>query len=103
MATPLPTWDEIAATTLDQLAAARASADALYRQLSDASDTLRSDWRPVGSALSTEAAAARSQTWAMIGDAKGDINELKNKIGAARDALDRTIAGHQHRRGAPSA
>jgi hypothetical protein len=66
----LPTPDEM-------LAAAERELDKAYRALSDAADWLRSDWRPVGSSLTTEQAKKRQRMQAGITKAKSAINQAK--------------------------
>lgn len=62
----LPTPDEI-------LARAAAELDAAYRALTSAADWLRSDWRPLGSALTTGQARRRAAMREAIRAAKGAI------------------------------
>lgn len=45
-----------------------------YRRLGDAADELRSDWRPVGSALTERQAKARTDCFKAIDAAKAAIN-----------------------------
>jgi hypothetical protein len=59
----LPTPDEM-------LANAQAELNNAYRALSDAADWLRSDWRPVGTSLTTEQARRRTKMHKAIADAK---------------------------------
>lgn len=66
----LPTPDEM-------FAAAERELDKAYRALGDAGDWLRSDWRPVGSSLTTEQAKRRTRMQAQIAKAKTAINEAK--------------------------
>lgn len=58
-------------------AAAERELDRAYRALSDSSDWLRSDWRPVGSSLTTEQAKRRMRMQAQISKAKDAINKAK--------------------------
>jgi hypothetical protein len=66
----LPTPDEM-------FAAAERELDKAYRALGDAADWLRSDWRPVGSSLTTAQAKRRMQMQAQISEAKDAINQAK--------------------------
>jgi hypothetical protein len=66
----LPTPDEM-------LAAAERELDKAYRALGDAADWLRSDWRPVGSSLTSEQAKRRTRMQAEISTAKYAINQAK--------------------------
>jgi hypothetical protein len=66
----LPTSDEM-------FAAAERELDNAYRALGDAADWLRSDWRPVGSSLTTAQAKRRMQMQAQIAKAKDAINQAK--------------------------
>jgi hypothetical protein len=70
----LPTPDQM-------LAAAERELDNAYRALGDAADWLRSDWRPIGSSLTTEQAKRRQRMQAGIAKAKTAINQAK---GASR-------------------
>lgn len=63
----LPTPDEM-------LANAQAELDKAYRALGDAADWLRSDWRPIGSSLTTEQARRRTAMQKAITAAKTSIN-----------------------------
>lgn len=73
----LPTIDEIFTGTEAELRKA-------YKALGDAADWMRSDWRPVGSALTSTQAAARSTVFNKIGAAKRAINAAHDAIGDAR-------------------
>jgi hypothetical protein len=64
----LPTPDEM-------LAAAQRELGIAYTALGDAADWLRSDWRPVGSALTAEQAERRTRMRKAIETAKNAINE----------------------------
>jgi hypothetical protein len=66
----LPTPDEM-------LAAAEHELDKAYRSLGDAADWLRSDWRPVGSSLTTVQARRRERLQLGIAKAKTAINQAK--------------------------
>ena len=59
--------------------------DEAYASLGDASDWLRSDWRPLGSALSDEQGHARSAVFDQIGQAKNQLNEIKLRLNAAAE------------------
>lgn len=63
----LPTAAEILSNAEDQIVAA-------YRALDAAADWLRSDWRPLGSSLTAEQAAARLAMREAITEAKTAIN-----------------------------
>jgi precorrin-3B methylase len=52
--------------------------DQAYQALGDAADWLRSDWTPVGSALTEEQAARRTRTFDEIDKAKQAINRAKD-------------------------
>jgi len=60
--------------------------DVAYRGLGDAADWLRSDWQPIGSALTEAQSAARSAMFEAIGEAKEAINRAKD---AANEAMGR--------------
>jgi hypothetical protein len=66
----LPTRDEIFTKALDEL-------DTAYQVLGDAGDWLRSDWRPVGSALTDAQGDARSDMQDAIA-ATAAINKAKD-------------------------
>lgn len=68
----LPTWDDVAAETLDSLDRAR-------NDLSAARDWLRSDLRP-GTVLTAEAADARADALVAIGKFKAGIDLAKNAL-----------------------
>jgi hypothetical protein len=78
--TELPTRTALFANTRDAL-------DRAYSALSDARDWLHSDWAPVGSELSLEAAAARTSVLQAIDETKARIVSAKADIGAAIDSL----------------
>ena len=68
----LPTFDRILGHGL-------ASLDQAYRSLGDAQDWLRSDWSPVGSALTAAQAHARSSLQAGLAAAKRDLKRAKDQ------------------------
>lgn len=68
----LPTWEQIAGHTIQELDAAR-------NKLSEARDWLISDWRP-GTGPTEDQAAAKRQIIAMIGEMKGEIDQAKNQL-----------------------
>jgi hypothetical protein len=68
----LPTADEMIRRAVDDL-------DKAYRALGDASDWLRSDWRPLGSALTDRQFAARTALQKGIQDAAAVINRAKRE------------------------
>jgi hypothetical protein len=68
VANSLPTPDEILANAQHEL-------DKAYRALGDAADWLRSDWKPVGSSLTTEQAKRRTAMQKAIASAKTAINK----------------------------
>lgn len=72
----LPTRREIFLEATDELSGA-------YRALGDAADWLRSDWQPIGSPLTAAQAAARSEMFDAINQAKAAINLAKNAAGRA--------------------
>jgi hypothetical protein len=67
---PLPT----AAEMLQQ---AETELDRAYRALGNAADWLRSDWRPVGSPLTSTQATRRSAMFTALETAKAAINQAK--------------------------
>lgn len=69
----LPTWQEIFRETLGSLDAARSA-------LADAQAWLRSDWRPVGSALPESAGSARGAVSDVAGRMKGQIDHAKGLL-----------------------
>ncbi|PXY16621.1 hypothetical protein [Prauserella muralis] len=69
----LPTWNDIVHATIASLTTARES-------LGNARDHLHSDWRPVGSTLSDEQAAARIAAGKLIAEAKGLIDQAKAQL-----------------------
>ena len=77
----LPTRTDIFVNTRDALNSASAA-------LSEARDWIRSDWSPIGSSLTTEAANARTSTLCAVGDAKAVIEAAKHDIAAAIDSLE---------------
>src|SRR5262249_43404857 len=74
----LPTWNDILGSTLAELDHAR-------NGLSDAASWLRSDWRPLGSALSEGAGDARLRAVDLIGQAKTLIDQAKGALHEARN------------------
>lgn len=76
--TNLPTRREIFLEAADELSGA-------YRALGDAADWLRSDWQPAGGSLTHTQAAARTEMFDAIGEAKAAINRAKD---AANRALE---------------
>lgn len=64
-------------TAEEMLVAAEAKLDEASRALSDAADWLRSDWRPVGSSLTTEQARRRQRMRTAITKAKTTIEQGK--------------------------
>jgi hypothetical protein len=66
----LPTAEDIFIAADQELSKA-------YRALGDAADWLRSDWQPLGSALSNEQTRRRSAIWKAIDIAKSAINEAR--------------------------
>lgn len=75
--TDLPTRTEIFANCLAPLDSARGS-------LSEVREWLRSDWQPLGAALSPEAGEARTTILQTLTDAKNLIDTMKN----IREAID---------------
>jgi hypothetical protein len=78
--TQLPTRTDIFVNTQDALSTASSA-------LSEARDWIRSDWSPIGSELTTQAAKARTSTLDSIGKAKAAIEAAKRDIAAAIDSL----------------
>lgn len=74
----LPTRREMFLEATDELSGA-------YRALGDAADWLRSDWRPIGSSLTSTQSNARSEMFDAIEAAKTAINR-------AKDAANRVIS-----------
>lgn len=52
--------------------------DQAYAALGDAADWLRSDWAPIGSALTSEQSDQRTRMFAEIAHAKQAINRARN-------------------------
>ena len=69
----LPTWDEIEAHVLRHLDAARG-------EMSEVRDWLNSDWRPLGSPLTTAQAGARSEVLRIAGEVKSLIDQAKDAL-----------------------
>lgn len=70
----LPTWAEIEKYALSHLNSAR-------NEMSEARDWLKSDFRPVGSSLPDDTAAARSEVLRIISQVKNLIDQAKNTLG----------------------
>ena len=75
-------------TRTDIFVNARAALNNAYAQLSEARDWICSDWSPIGSELTTEAAKARTSTLDAIGDAKAAIETAKRDVADAIHSLD---------------
>jgi hypothetical protein len=73
----LPTWNEIVASALSELDTAR-------NGLSESASWLRSDWRPLGTALPDGAGDARIRAMELIGQAKNLIDQAKGALYDAR-------------------
>jgi hypothetical protein len=73
----LPTWNDIVAAALAEL-------DTSRNGLSEAASWLRSDWRPLGTALPDDAGEARHRVLELIGQAKAAIDEAKGALYDAR-------------------
>ncbi|WP_094287400.1 hypothetical protein [Mycobacterium lehmannii] len=69
---------------------ALAALDSARRSLSDARDWLASDWSPVGSALTPEAAQARGTLLAGIGTTKNAIDTMKQDVHRAIASFNET-------------
>jgi len=69
----LPTWEEIERHALRHLDAARG-------EMSEVRDWLQSDWRPVGTPLTSAAASARSEVLRIVGEVKDLIDQAKGAI-----------------------
>ncbi|ULE31138.1 hypothetical protein [Mycobacterium sp. IDR2000157661] len=80
MSTELPTRTAIFVNALAALDSARTA-------LSDARDWLASDWTPVGSALTPEAAEARRTILTGIGTSKNAIDTMKQDLHRAITSL----------------
>lgn len=74
----LPTWNEIIANAGASLHAARVSA-------SEAANWMRSDWRPVDTSLSDEAAAARTELFTIVGKIKQLVDQGKDALAQAQN------------------
>jgi cell division protein FtsL len=74
----LPTWAEIEGHALRHLHSAR-------NEMSEVRDWLNSDWRPLGSPLTSSAADARSEVLRIAGQAKDLIDQAKGLIHATRE------------------
>lgn len=77
----LPTADQILVSADGEMDRAFGFLSDAYRAFGDASDWLRSDWRPVGSSLTEAQASTRIQMREVIAAAKRAINQLKNEAG----------------------
>jgi hypothetical protein len=73
----LPTWPQMADNSLAYLTSAR-------KTVSSVRDELNSDWRPVGSSLTPQAAEARREVLRLVGEIKSLIDEAKNYLNEAR-------------------
>ncbi len=73
----LPTWNDIVASALGELDTAR-------NGVSEAASWLRSDWRPLGSALPDDAGDARIRAMELMGQAKALIDQAKGALYDAR-------------------
>jgi len=71
----LPTWREIEGHALRHLDAAR-------NEMSEVRDWLNSDWRPLGSPLTTAQAGARSKVLRIVGEVKNLIDQAKGALHA---------------------
>jgi hypothetical protein len=69
----LPTWAGIEAHALRHLHAAR-------NEMSEVRDWLNSDWRPLGSPLTTAQADARSEVLRIVGEVKNLIDQAKGLL-----------------------
>ena len=69
----LPTWGEIEGHALRHLDAARG-------EMAEVRDWLNSDWRPLGSPLTTAQAGARSEVLRITGEVKRLIDEAKGVL-----------------------
>ena len=76
----LPTAREMFLRALERV-------DQAYASLGDAGDELRSDWRPLGSALNETQGRARSETFDLLGRAKDTLNDIKMQL---NDAVEST-------------
>lgn len=69
----LPPWGEIEDHALLHLHKART-------EMSEVRDWLNSDWRPLGSPLSSSAASARSEVLRIAGEVKNLIDQAKGLL-----------------------
>ncbi|WP_174400344.1 hypothetical protein [Mycolicibacterium sphagni] len=79
----LPTRTELFDRCIEPLNTARAA-------LSEVRDWLRSDWQPVDTALTPEAAEARSTILSNIATAKNLVDTMKTEVAAAIESLAAT-------------
>lgn len=79
----LPTWNEILGQARDSLDIARNAA-------SDAASWMRSDWRPVGSSLTDEAADARTELFEIVGQIKALVDQGKDALERAQNGTGRS-------------
>ncbi|TCO61082.1 hypothetical protein [Actinocrispum wychmicini] len=75
----LPTWNVMVLNTRESLDTARNAA-------TDARDWIMSDWQPVGSTLTNEAAEARTEILKIV-------HEIKALVDQGKDALRRAQNG----------
>jgi hypothetical protein len=75
----LPTWNDIVDKAADSLHTARNAA-------SEAADWMRSDWRPVGTALSDQAADARTEVFDIV-------RKIKDLVDQSAAVLERAYDG----------
>lgn len=59
---------------------AAAHVNQAYASLGDAGDELRSDWQPVGSALSSTQGTTRREVFDLLTEVKGKLNEAANLL-----------------------
>lgn len=51
-----------------------------YASLGDAGDELRSDWQPVGSALTSTQSTTRREVFDLLAEVKGKLNEITSLL-----------------------
>lgn len=78
----LPTWNEIVGNTRESLNKSRNAA-------SEARDWIMSDWRPVGSSLTDDAAEARTTVLKLAGQIKNLVDQAKDALARAEDGTGR--------------
>lgn len=78
----LPTWNEIVGNTRESLNNTRNAA-------SEARDWIMSDWRPVDTSLTDEAAEARTTVLKLVGQIKGLVDQAKDALARAEDGTGR--------------